>query len=301
MPRDIDVLVLGGAGVDTVVHVPELPLPPADSYQVPAIVSRAGQTGDFVAIGLHALGLRTVHLDLLGDDHEGRLVKELHASRGIELVTVPSASGTKRAVNLVDPLGRRLSLYDSSRGGDADRLPPDRVAYYAGRAKHCHVSITKACGPALRALDGTGVTVSTDLHNWDGVNPYHEQFAFAADIVFFSTSANPDFESTMHRIIKQGKAIAVLATDGPNGSYLLSRGSTQLRHEPAATPPKPAVDSNGAGDSFAAGFLFGHFNGETPETSQSYGSIAGAYACTVPSSTVDAIDRGTLLASTPLR
>jgi hypothetical protein len=46
-----DVLVLGGAGVDTVVHVPELPLPYADSYPIrPGIRTRAGQTGDFVAL-----------------------------------------------------------------------------------------------------------------------------------------------------------------------------------------------------------------------------------------------------------
>ena len=56
---DYDVLVLGGAGVDTIVYVPELPLPYADSYMVPAIEMRAGQTGDGVALGLAALGLRT--------------------------------------------------------------------------------------------------------------------------------------------------------------------------------------------------------------------------------------------------
>ncbi len=65
---EIDVLVLGGAGVDTIVYVPELPLPFADSHLVPAIETRAGQTGDFMAVAVHTLGLRTHHLDLLGDD-----------------------------------------------------------------------------------------------------------------------------------------------------------------------------------------------------------------------------------------
>jgi hypothetical protein len=54
----IDVLVLGGAGVDTIVYVRPLPLPFADSYLVPAIEMRSGQTGDFVFMGLSALGLR---------------------------------------------------------------------------------------------------------------------------------------------------------------------------------------------------------------------------------------------------
>src|SRR5687768_15767519 len=78
-----DVLVLGGAGVDTVVSVPSLPLPFADSFLVPAIRTRAGQTGDGVALGLHALGLRTTHLDVLGDDPEGALVRDLHARHGV--------------------------------------------------------------------------------------------------------------------------------------------------------------------------------------------------------------------------
>lgn len=34
-PKDIDVLVAGGAGIDTIVHVPTLPLPMADSIHVP--------------------------------------------------------------------------------------------------------------------------------------------------------------------------------------------------------------------------------------------------------------------------
>ena len=97
MSRDIDVLVLGGAGVDTIVHVPELPLPYADSYMIrPGIETRAGQTGDFVALGLHALGLRTHHLDMLGDDPEGDLVRALHHERGIALTEVPQPAGTKR-------------------------------------------------------------------------------------------------------------------------------------------------------------------------------------------------------------
>jgi acarbose 7IV-phosphotransferase len=53
---DDHVLVLGGTGVDTIVHVPELPLPFAGSIPVAAIQARAGQTGDVVAIGLRALG-----------------------------------------------------------------------------------------------------------------------------------------------------------------------------------------------------------------------------------------------------
>ncbi|MGW3813377.1 adenosine kinase [Streptomyces sp. NPDC005046] len=295
MSRDIDVLVLGGAGVDTIVHVPELPLPYADSYMIrPGIETRAGQTGDFVALGLHRLGLRTHHLDMLGDDPEGDLVRALHRDRGIALTEVPQPAGTKRAVNLVGPDGRRLSLYDDSRSHEGDRLPEKTVRELAAASRHAHVSITHPCAFALQALRESGVTLSTDLHNWDGENPYHEPFAYAADVVFVSATALADPERTMRRIMERGRAEAVVATAGAEGAYLLADG--ELTHVPAVLPRTPVVDSNGAGDSFAAGFLFGRLTGEPVRRCALYGAVAGAYACTVPATRADAISRDELLA-----
>ncbi|WP_406440965.1 PfkB family carbohydrate kinase [Streptomyces sp. NBC_01613] len=288
MSRDTDVLVLGGAGVDTIVYVPELPLPYADSYMIESgIRPRAGQTGDFVALGLSALGLRVHHLDMLGDDPEGDLVRALHRDKGIALTAVPQPAGTKRAVNLVGPDGRRLSLYDTSRTRAEDRFPEPLVRALATTSRHAHVSITQPCALTLPVLREAGVTLSTDLHNWDGENPYQEAFAFAADIVFVSTAALPDPERAMRRIVERGRAELVVATAGAKGAYLLADG--ELTHVPAVAPPAPVVDSNGAGDAFAAAFLYGRLNGEPPRRCAQYGAVAGAYACTVPSTEAQAI------------
>ncbi|MET7367701.1 adenosine kinase [Streptomyces sp. NPDC005566] len=295
MNTETDVLVLGGAGVDTIVYVPELPLPYADSYMVrPGIETRAGQTGDFVALGVSALGLRTHHLDMIGDDHAGDLVRALHKDRGIALTEVPLPGGTKRAVNLVGPDGRRLSLYDDSRSREADRLPPATVRALAATSRHAHVSITYPCAFALPELREAGVTISTDLHNWDGADTYHEAFAHEADIVFLSTTALTDTERTMRRISERGRAGAIVATAGAEGAYLLADG--ELSHIPAVTPPGPVVDSNGAGDAFAAGYLFGRLTGEPPRRCALYGAVAGAHACTVPATRAESIGRDDLLA-----
>ncbi|MET8945099.1 adenosine kinase [Streptomyces sp. NPDC004542] len=295
MTHETDVLVLGGAGVDTVVHVPELPLPYADSYMIrPGIVTRAGQSGDFVALGVSALGLRTHHIDLVGADPEGDLVRALHRDRGIPLTEVPSAAGTKRAVNLVGPDGRRLSLYDDTRSQESDRLPEDTVRTLAAASRHAHVVITHPCAYALPVLRESEVTISTDLHNWDGVNPYHEAFALAADLVFLSTTALADPERTMRDIAARGRARIVVATAGAEGAHLLV--DDELTHVPAVTPPAPVVDSNGAGDAFASGFLLGWLGGADPQRCARYGAVAGAHACTVPSTRADAIGRAELLA-----
>ncbi|MEU1024099.1 PfkB family carbohydrate kinase, partial [Streptomyces sp. NPDC005904] len=294
MPTDIDVLVLGGAGVDTIVYVPELPLPFADSHMVPSIDMRAGQTGDFVAMGVHALGLRTHHIDVIGDDHPGELVRALHRDRGIPLTEVPLAAGTKRAVNLVAPDGRRLSLYDNTRSHETDRLPPATVAALAGSSRHAHVSLTQPCAHALPTLRAAGVSISTDLHDWDGAEPYHEAFAHQADVVFLSTAKLSDPERTMRRIAARGRAEVVVATAGAAGAYLLAGG--HLTQVPAVAPPAPVVDSNGAGDAFASGYLFGLLAGEPPRRCALYGSVAGAHACTVPATRTDVIRRDQLLA-----
>ncbi|GAA2730263.1 PfkB family carbohydrate kinase [Streptomyces nogalater] len=289
-----EVLVLGGAGVDTIVRVPELPLPYADSYMIDSgIRTRAGQTGDFVALGLAALGLRTHHLDFLGDDPEGDLVRALHREHGIALTALPQPAGTKRAVNLVGPDGRRLSLYDTTRAHPGDRFPEATLRALAATSRHVHVTITQPGAHALPVLRETGVPLSTDLHDWDGENPYHEPFAYAADIVFLSAAALADPERTMRRIAERGRAGTVVATAGAEGAYLLADGA--LTRIPTAEPPAPVVDSNGAGDAFAAAFLYGRLAGEPPERCARYGAIAGAHACTVPADRADAIDREELL------
>ncbi|MFJ9868143.1 adenosine kinase [Streptomyces sp. NPDC101165] len=289
-----DVLVLGGAGVDTIVYVPELPLPYADSYMIDSgIRTRAGQTGDFVAVGLAALGLRTHHLDLLGDDPEGDLVRTLHEERGIGLTALPQPAGTKRAVNLVGPDGRRLSLYDTSRAHPDDRFPEEILRKLAAASRHVHVTITQPCAHALPVLAEAGVPLSTDLHDWDGENPYHESFALAADVVFLSAAALTDPERTMRRIAERGRAETVVATAGAEGAYLLADG--ELTRIPVADPPAPVVDSNGAGDAFAAAFLYGRLTGEPPLRCAWYGAVAGAYACTVPATRAGALGRDELL------
>ncbi|MFE7854869.1 adenosine kinase [Streptomyces sp. NPDC057403] len=295
MSRVNDVLVLGGAGVDTIVYVPELPLPYADSYLIEqGIRTRAGQTGDFVALGLAALGLRVHHLDLLGDDPEGDLVRALHRDQGIPLTAIPHPAGTKRAVNLVGPDGRRLSLYDSSRTRGTDRLPEDKVRELAAASRHAHVSITQPCAEALPALRESGVTLSTDLHDWDGENPYHQAFADAADIVFVSAAALTDPERTMRAITERGRAEVVVAMAGAKGAFLLA--DDELTHVPPVAPPSPVVDSNGAGDAFVSAFLHGWLSRETPRRCALYGAVAGAHACTVPSTRAEPIGREELLA-----
>jgi sugar/nucleoside kinase (ribokinase family) len=54
------------------------------------------------------------------------------------------------------------------------------------------------------------------------------------------------------------------ATAGAAGAYLLDDPSGMATHVVAAPLPRPVIDSNGAGDAFVSGFLYGHLRGLPP-------------------------------------
>ncbi|MGW5687697.1 adenosine kinase [Nonomuraea sp. NPDC003754] len=284
-----DVLVIGGAGVDTTAYVPELPLPYADTYAVPPVVDRIGNTGSGVALGCAALGLRTRFADLIGDDPQGRLIREHLAARGVDFAWAPSAAGTRRSILLVGPDGRRTSLFDP-RGVPGERLPRE---LYLRPARHVHVSITDFSRHVY--ADFPDVPTSTDLHDWDGVSDYHKDFAYRSDLVFLSATALADPPATMRHIRRHGRAHTVVCTDGARGCLVLS-GDGEVTALPAVPLPAPIADSNGAGDAFVSGFLYGLLRGEPVATCARLGTIAGAHACVSEGTHEDPITEAALLA-----
>ncbi|MFG2755941.1 carbohydrate kinase family protein [Streptomyces wuyuanensis] len=277
----LDVLVVGGSGVDTVVRVGSLPVPQVDSVGVPPIREWAGHTGGNVALGCRALGLGVTFLDFIGDDLPGEQVRERLAGGGVDFEHLVSPTGTRRAVNLVDDTGRRMSFYDARDPGDL-RMPRDFYLPHLRRARHVHLSIVDFARFLYDDIAELGVPVSTDLHDWDGVEDHHRDFALRSDVVFLSAAgAGERIASVMREILREGRAEAVVATAGAGGSYLMTRdGGRTPRPIPATVPPSPVVDSNGAGDAYVSGFLYGRLAGRRVEDCARLGAIAGAYACT---------------------
>ena len=274
-----DILVLGGAGIDTIVQVPDLRLPAADSLHVPPILDYVAHTGNGVAQGCHALGLRCKFIDFIGDDAQGAAILQRYKEIRLDFSYLVEPSGTRRSVNLLDPQGRRLSLYDG-RHPESLRMPANFYLPYLAPARHAHFSIMAWVAHLYDDALASGTTVSTDLHDWDGVNPHHRVFALRSDLVFLSTAALGDRrDGVMHEIVDQGRAQAVVAMAGGDGAYLLERGKDDVRHFPCAALGLPVLDTNGAGDSFVAAFLHAWLAGESVHTAMRRGAIGGAFAC----------------------
>lgn len=275
----LDVFVVSGVGVDTIVRVPTLDLPRIDSLFVPPIRRYVGHTGNGVALGCMALGLSTAFVDMIGDDAEGAFIRASYREKGLAFGYVTHPAGTRQSVILVDPEGRRMSFFDGRQPNDA---VPDASLWRDGiaRARHIHVSIMPWARHALADAIAAGKPTSTDLHDWDGTNPYHHDFAYGADIVFVSATAlGTRVDDVLGDILDRGRAMVAVATNGERGSRLAVRGEP-IRHIPAVTlPDRPVVDSNGAGDSYVAAFLATVLDGGAYQDAALAGSIAGAYAC----------------------
>jgi sugar/nucleoside kinase (ribokinase family) len=291
-----DLLVVGGVGIDTIVRVPELPLPMADSIHVGPVVDYVAHTGNGVALASSRLGRRTKLIDFIGADPQAEQIHARYRATGLDFSYIVHPSGTRRSVNLVDPAGRRLSLYDG-RHPDELRMARDFYLPFLAQCRAAHFSIM----PWARALYDDalelGVMVSTDLHDWDGTNPYYHDFAYRSDLVFLSTAAlGGRHEDTMRAILERGRARAVIAMAGAGGSFLLERGRDTVLHVGCAGLGRPIVDSNGAGDAFVAGFLHGHAAGAPLEACMRLGAIAGEYACGVAGTAEDFVTRDQLAA-----
>lgn len=290
-----DVLVIGGVGIDTIVKVPVLPLPLADSIHVGPVKDYVAHTGNGVSLGCLALGLRAFFIDVIGDDAQGATIRAHYAAKGLENAFCVHPSGTRRSVNLVDPQGRRESLYDG-RHPDDYRMTAEFYRPHLDRARHVHLSIMGWCRFLFDDIAERKIPVSTDLHDWDGENPFHEEFALRSDLVFVSTASIPDrFEAVMRRILEKGRAETVVAMAGGDGAYVMNRGETTCRHFPAAVPTAPVVDSNGAGDSFVSAYLYGRIKTYPQDVCMRMGNIGGAFACTSEGTHTAFIDAEALL------
>jgi sugar/nucleoside kinase (ribokinase family) len=289
-PQTTDVLVVGGAGVDTIVRVEALPVPLADSYGVPPIDTVVGHTGSGVALGCHRLGLATRLVDVIGDDHEGRMLLDRFADDGLTFDHVVHESGTRRAVNLVDATGRRMSFYDARHPYD---LAPDPALWRGplAHARHVHASIMPWTVAALEDAAAAGVTTSTDLHDWDGRNPHHRPFAHAADLVFVSGSRLTGIEGdVVADVLDRGRARLVIVMDGARGSRVTVRDGGSFAVPAIDIPGRPVVDSNGAGDAYVSGFLHSWLAGGDAHAAARSGAVAGAWACGVAGTHTSPID-----------
>lgn len=267
----VDVLCVGET---MALFVPAEPGPPDE---VVTWTRTVGGAESNVASHLAVLGLRSAWVSAVGDDAFGRAVVSAVGAFGVDMsgVVVDPARPTGLYIKESDASGSPVRYY--RRGSAASGLGPDLLdALPLDGVRIVHTSgitpaLSDSCRELMRALFAAPrtFTLSFDL-NWrprlwaDRDPAVLRELAAAADIVFVGAdearlmwgveepTAIREFLSETHSlVVKQGEVGA---------TYF--EGAAEPVFQPALTVD--VVEPVGAGDAFAAGFLFGTLSGWSP-------------------------------------
>jgi sugar/nucleoside kinase (ribokinase family) len=287
-PQATDVLTLGNAIVDVIAHTDDdflaarnlhkgamqlIDEPRAEELYAamgPATIVSGG-SGANTAVGVASLGARAGFVGKVRDDELGRLyTHDLHAV-GVDFTVAPAADGpaTARSFILVTPDGERtmntyLGASQHLRAEDVDphTVRAARIVYLEGYLWD-PPEAKQAFRKAMTIAHEAGNQVALTLSDAFCVDRYRDEFLGlirdgGLDIVF----ANIHELKSLYQTADDATALAGLREEGvlgvitrsAEGALVVTRESTRAV---PAYPIDRLVDTTGAGDLFAAGFLTG--------------------------------------------
>ena len=254
----------------------------------PGIEASGGSAANTMA-GFASFGGKGGFIGKVANDPLGKVFTHDIRAMGAQYNTQPLAIGaeTGRCLILVTPDGERTMntfLGASSEFGpddiDEELIASAKVTYLEGylfdRAEAKQAFIKAAETAAI-----AGHRVSLTLSDPFCVNRHRDDFlklvANHIDILFanedelLSLYQQDDFETALNAV-SENVEIAVI-TRGPLGAVILSDGK---RIDVDAQSVTKVVDTTGAGDQFAAGFLYGFTEGMALEECGRLGALAAA-------------------------
>jgi ribokinase len=213
-------------------------------------VGAGGQAAN-VAAWVVALGGRARFLGKRARDPAGRLLAEELTGRGVELAGPEVESGTGTVVSVATPNGARTMLSD--RGVSTTFSPEELDDAWLDGCEWLHIPGYSLVRSPLRetALEAAtrGARISVDLSSTAaveevGVGPFRETLEAVGPEVVFANEAEADLLGAL-------TAPTVVVKRGADGSVVrTAEGESELPSRDVEV-----VDTTGAGDAFAAGFL----------------------------------------------
>ncbi len=292
--KRFDVVVVGGAGIDTNVYLYGSEVDFTVEANFTENLDCVGQAGGYAARGFAQFGKRTALIDSVGDDFQGRFICEELKKDTVNIDGVfIDPRGTRRSVNFMHGDGRRKNFYDGK--GSMTFRPDVKVCRAVlKQTTLAHFSIinwTRYLLPLAREL---GLTISCDVQDVVSIDdPYRKEYVEFADVLFFSSVNYQDPTPLIRQFLKSDPRKIVIAGLGNRGCALGNRDG--LRFFDAVDISAPVIDTNGAGDSLAVGFLASYFlDGYSLEDSLMRGQIAARHTCSMRGSSSHLITRDEL-------
>ena len=287
--KRFDAVVVGNVGIDTNVYFQQADVDFSREANFTENLDYVGQAGGYASRGYAQLGKRTAFIGYVGDDFSGRFIREEFARDGIDHAAVfCDPAGTSRSINFMYCDGRRKNFYDGKRHM---QLQPNRAVSRSvlEQSRLAHFNIPNWARMLLPIAKELGVTIACDLQDVvtlrDG---YREDFIGQADIVFFSAANQPDPKLLIEELLSWRPNLIVVSGMGAQGCALGTCAG--IRYFGPVPMDAPVIDTNGAGDGLAVGFLSSYvLDGYSLEDSIRRGQIAARYTCTQKASSAQLI------------
>ena len=305
-PPSIDILALGNAIVDVLSHVDDaqidaLPvnkggmtlidsITAAEMYAAlgPGLECSGGSAANTV-VGAAMLGARTAFIGRVKDDQLGGIFTHDIRAAGVRFDTPPAIDGTDTATCLVmvttdasrtmcTHLGASVELGPDDIDEDAVR---DAAVLYLEGYLWDPPGAKEAMRKAIRIAKDAGRAVALSLSDPFCVDRHRADFLdlvdndvdilFANESEITSLYETDDLDTAMHAVTPLVKVVAI--TRSEHGAVVAGDGDV---HIVPADAVSQVVDTTGAGDLFAAGFLAGWTQGRNLHDCGRMGAVAAA-------------------------
>jgi sugar/nucleoside kinase (ribokinase family) len=305
MPQTPDVLAIGNAIVDVIAATDDaflqseglakgsMRLIDAEEAErlyshMPAAREISGGSGANAAAGIAALGQSVAFVGRVAGDQLGQVFQHDIRAAGVHFETPFANTGnpTARCLILVTPDAQRTmntflgASQDLSEADvDYDLVRSAKITYLEGYLWD-PILPRQAMVKALEVAHAAGRQVAMTLSDAFCVERHRDDFRSLADgrvDILFANEVEvqslfqTDFDGAMRQLA--GKLPIAVVTRGEKGAVVLSEGRTI---EVAAEPAAQVIDTTGAGDLFAAGFLAGLSQGRPLDQCATMGAVAAA-------------------------
>lgn len=238
--------------------------------------------------GAGALGLDTAFIGRVRDDELGHFYADAMNDNGIDFVNAPVDGDvpTSRSMIFVSPDGERsMNTYlGISTGLTSDDVPTDvtsnaQLMFLEGYLfdHDAGKSAFREAARATRAAGGkAGIAISdpfcVDRHRADFLSliQHDLDFVIGNEAEIQSLFESDHIDDAL--VLTAGICPLVVCTRSADGVSIMEG---TVRTDVAVTPVTP-VDATGAGDQFAAGFLYGMATGRDIETCAKIGNVCAA-------------------------
>ncbi len=302
-----DVIAIGNAIVDVVSScsdelIEELGMPKGgmtliDADQATALYDAMGPAREIsggsaanTLAGLSALGAQCAFVGQVAADQLGSVFAHDIRAVGIDYDT-PAREGeppTARCLIFVTPDGQRTmntflgaSQFLPASALDEEAIGGAKILYLEGYLWDPEEP-RAAMRRAIETAKAAGRKVAFTLSDAFVIARYGDDFRalindglidilFANEVELGAITGEEDFDAGIAAL--KDKVPTLVVTRSEKGAVAISGGETA---SVAAEPVDAVVDTTGAGDLFAAGFLAGYVKGESLETSLKMGAIAAA-------------------------